>query len=352
MTIRARLTLWYGVVFFLSTLIIGAVAYWEFVIERRAEVTAGEAPGPVMEDLGEIGLRFGLPSALLGLLGGWFLMRRALAPVAALAEAVGRVTEHHLRESLPRSRNGDELDRLTEVFNAMISRLDGSFQRIREFTLHASHELKTPLTVLHGELEAAVRDSNMSEAHRARCETQLAEVQRLVQMVDGLSLLTKADAGLVVLARESVRLDELLRDAFADAQILAQPRSLKVLLEVCEPLTVVGDRNRLRQVLLNLTDNAIKYNKQGGEVVFALRRADAWAELTVTNTGPGMPPEVQTRVFDRFFRGDPSHNSDIEGCGLGLSIAQWIVSTHAGTIEIRSKPGDPTKVVVRLPIKS
>jgi signal transduction histidine kinase len=291
-----------------------------------------------------------VPAAILGVAGGWFLMRRAMAPVAALTEAAGRVTEHHLHEALPRTGNADELDRLTGVFNAMIARLNGSFQRIREFTLHASHELKTPLTVLHGELEQALQDSGLPPAHRERCETQLAEVQRLVQIVDGLTLLTKADAGQVPLVRQPVRLDELMQDAVEDAHILAQPHRIRVDVGACEPLTVVGDRNRLRQLLLNLTDNAVKYNEDNGRVTFALRRVDTTAELTIANTGPGVPPEAQARLFDRFYRGNTRDSGHLEGCGLGLSISQWIVSTHAGHITLCSKPTERTTVTVRLPL--
>jgi len=363
MTVRAKLTLWYAGVLFISVLVIGSVAYHEFVIERRA-AQGGEGgelgdlisfkaeEDEALSDMMQITLWFGLPAALLGLVGGWFLMRKALAPVTALTNAASRINEHTLNEALPRSRNGDELDRLTELFNAMTARLDASFQRIREFTLHASHELKTPLTVLHGELEAALQDAHLTPTQRERCETQLVEVQRLTQIVDGLTLLTKADAGQVPLAREPVRLDELVQDAFADAQILAQPHDVQVTLGPCEPTTITGDRNRLRQLLLNLTDNAIKYTECGGRVAFTLSGADSHAELTISNTGPGLPAEVQARVFERFFRGDSSHNSDVEGCGLGLSIAQWIVSTHGGTIGMRSKPRGPTEVTVRLPVKN
>lgn len=368
MTIRTRLTLWYSGVFFLSSVIIGAVAYREFVVEHRELLGRDGHPSgepeherfedeeaeeaEVLEHIVQIGAWFGLPAALLGLVGGWFLVRQALAPVAELTAAAGRITEHNLEERLPRSGNGDELDRLTEVFNGMTARLAGSFQRIREFTLNASHELKTPLTVLQGELEAASLDPELSAAHRERCGTQLDEVQRLAQIVDGLSLLTKADAGLVPLAHAPVRLDELVQDAFADAQILAQPREVAVRLGACEPLTIRGDRNRLRQLLLNLTDNAVKYNHAGGLVTIALEAAEGRARLTIENTGPGVPSDLQPRVFERFFRVDPSHHNEIEGSGLGLSTARWIVSAHRGEISFASEPGGLTTVAVSLAMEA
>ncbi|HXF09992.1 MAG TPA: HAMP domain-containing sensor histidine kinase [Desulfuromonadaceae bacterium] len=232
----------------------------------------------------------------------------------------------------------------------MTGRLHGSFNRIREFTLHASHELKTPLTVMRGEVETALREDPAPE-QRDRLLSQLDEIQRLTTIVDGLSLLTKADAGQVTLNVEPVRLEELVRDNFADTQILAEPTGVKVELETCDEIGIHGDRHRLRQLLLNLADNAVKYNQPHGRVTMKLRRIDNVAEFTVANTGAGIPPEILPRVFDRFFRGDPAH-SQTDGCGLGLSIAKWIVDAHHGTIHIESTPSQWTTVTVRFPVQS
>ena len=357
MTIRTRLTLWYAGFMFVSLLAMSALMYREFAPEPRGKSTgAGTRTREEEGDEGDLAeaLRIlfwcGVPAGLLALGGGWWLMRKSLAPVAALTRAAAQINERKLDVQLPRTGNGDELDRLTEVFNAMIARLDGSFQRIREFTLHASHELKTPLTVIHGELETALQDDKLDEAQRERLFSQLDEVQRLTKIVDALTLLTKADAGQIPLAREPVRLDELVRSAHEDAQTLAPPYEVQIRLGACEELTMLGDRHRLRQLLLNLTDNAIKYNQAGGTVTLSLRRADNNAELAVANTGPGIPPELQRRVFERFFRGDSSHSNAVEGCGLGLSIAQWIVLAHGGTIQLTSQPEQLTTVTVRLPL--
>jgi signal transduction histidine kinase len=346
MSIRTRLTLWYAGIMFVSLMVMGVLSYHAF------------APDPHEQeenDLGEIlGIIYwcGVPATLLALGGGWWMMRRALAPVAALTQAAEHVTEHNLGERLPRSGSGDELDRLTEVFNAMTERLNQSFARMREFTLHASHELKTPLTVMHGELETALRDQHLGPAQREQLESELDEVQRLAKIVDGLSLLTKADAGQIVLERQPVRLDELVREACADGQSLARPREVQVNLAACEELTVTGDRHRLRQLLLNLTDNAIKYNVPKGTVTLALTRADQAAEVTIVNSGPGIAAELLSRIYDPFFRGDSSHSQTVEGCGLGLSIARWITMAHGGTIRVKSEPNGLTTVTVRLPLAS
>ena len=356
MSIRTRLTLWYAGIMFVSLVAMGILSYHAFAPEPRAPGhAASERLKPDDSDESDLGEIFriifwcGVPATLLALGGGWWMMRRALAPVAALTQAAEHVNEHNLGDRLPRTGNGDELDRLTEVFNAMTARLAGSFQRIREFTLHASHELKTPLTVIHGELETALQDAALPAAHRERLESELDEVQRLTKIVDGLTLLTKADAGQIALAREPVRLDELVREAHADAQSLARPRDVQVELKVCDEATVTGDRHRLRQLLLNLTDNAIKYNVPNGTVSIALRRLDGAVEITITNTGPGIAAEVLPRVFEPFFRGDPSHSNSVEGCGLGLSIARWIATAHGGDLRLVSAPGAETIATMRLP---
>ncbi|HEV2696309.1 MAG TPA: ATP-binding protein [Verrucomicrobiae bacterium] len=353
MTIRTRLTIWYAAIFSISLLIIGISMYFELVVEQRDKM-AKHGGDLVDDDAGlditQIIVFYGGTAVVVGVLGGWWLTRRALAPVVALTDATEKITAQNLGERLTRTNNGDELDRLTEVFNSMLARLDDSFNRIREFTLHASHELKTPLTVLRGETETALRDDSLSVAERDRAVSQLDELRRLTHIVDGLTLLAKADAGQVKLNLETVRLDELVRDNFADLQILAEPQGIKVALETCEEISVRGDRHRLRQLLLNLADNAVKYNKPKGIVTMNLRGEGESAKFFITNTGAGIPPEVLPRVFDRFFRGDAAHGDAVEGCGLGLSIAQWIASAHGGKIQISSAPAQSTIVTLQLPI--
>ncbi len=349
MTIRTRLTFWYAGILTASLLVIGFGTYRE-IDERLRHEHHREPEEHALAEAGEMIFQVGLPAIVLGLLGGWWLTRRALAPMTKLTDAVEKIHERNLREPLPRTGNNDELDRLTDVFNGMLARLDDSFNRTREFTLHASHELKTPLTVLCGETETALRDDSLAPAERERAASLLDELRRLTRIVDGLALLAKADAGQVALKLEPMRFDELVRDNFADAQILAEPHGIRVELTACEEITVRGDRHRLRQLLLNLADNAVKYNQLRGWVTMSLRRAGDAAELTIANSGPGIPPEILPRVFDRFYRGDPAHSQAVDGCGLGLSIVQWIVSAHKGSVKIESMPGISTTVTVRLPL--
>lgn len=349
MTIRNRLTIWYGGILLVSLVLMAGVLHYEWVEQQNLMRQENKEPEPAWEEVGEIVLYYGVPTALMLLVGGWWLLRKSLAPVTALTRATERIQLNHLKERLPRSGSGDELDRLTEVFNAMMDRLEDSVSHVREFTLHASHELKTPLTVMRAEIETALRDGGYDAAQRELFHNQLDEIQRLAKIVDGLTLLAKADAGQVTLNYESVRLDELVKDSFADAQILAQPQQIAVALAACDEISVHADRHRLRQLLLNLTDNAIKYNQPEGRVEMTLKRDGVAAELKIVNTGAGIPCERLPRVFDRFFRGDSAHSGKVEGCGLGLCIAQWIVHAHDGAIAITSQPGALTTVTVRLP---
>jgi len=351
MKIRTRLTLWYAVILIASLVAIGLESFNE--IAEAMQHKHAKHPFSWEHALGETGeiiLWVGLPSVILGVLGGWWITREALAPITALTQAVEKIHERNLSEQLPRTHNGDELDRLTEVFNAMTARLDGSFQRIREFTLHASHELKTPLTVMRGELETALHEENLRPSQTERILSQIDEIERLAKIVDGLTLLTRADTGQIQLNFETVRLDDLVRESFADTKTLAQSHNIHVNLAACEDVSISGDRHRLRQLLLNLSDNAVKYNRPDGAVTVSLQRHDGSAEFKITNTGAGLAPELQPRVFERFFRGDPSHNNTIEGCGLGLSIAQWIALAHKGSIQFVSEPDKLTVVTVKFPV--
>jgi len=349
MTISKRIGISYAMIATVSVVLIMWLGYHEFV-EERAEFDARGLTDLHKDTAPELltVCFFGAMPLILGL--GWWWIRHVLAPLRTLTAAVENLHAHNLRTPLPRTMNGDEVDKLSAVFNSMTVRLDESFKRIHEFTLHASHELKTPLTVMRAQLETALRESDPAAPERsAWVESQLDEVQRLSKIVDSLTLLTKADAGLVTLDRKPVQFDELVREAFEDAQILAQPAGVEVALGNCEEALVFGDRHRMRQLLLILTDNAVKYNRRGGTVDISLRADGGFAELRITNTGEGITPGMEGRLFGRFIRGDNAKGK-VDGCGLGLTIAEWIVQSKGGTIELRSEPDRRTSVIIRLPV--
>jgi heavy metal sensor kinase len=353
MSLRRRLMLGHTAMLSMGLMLIAGWTYYEFMVENRTTdfERALEAQGnTVMKEVGEVLLYSVAPALALTMIGSWWLLNRALAPVRGLTAAAERVHLENLSERLPQTGNHDELDRLTTVFNAMLGRLEDSYARVREFTLHASHELKTPLTVMRGQIDAVLHDASTRVAVREMLIGQLDEIDRLTKIVDGLTQLARADAGQATLQRVPLPLDELLTECHADAQVLAEPRGVTVEISAAEPCTILADRHRMRQLLLIVVDNAIKYNLPGGRVSLALNRSSREAELTCANTGKGIPADKLSRVFDRFYRGDGAGNEQEEGCGLGLAIAEWIVRAHGGRIEIQSVPNQVTRVIIHLPL--
>lgn len=348
MTLRARLALRYSILIGICLLLLAGLAYHEFVTEpwQREVYGIPETPGNWFSEYVEVFIYAAIPIVLVA---GWWSMRSTVAPINELATRVDQIRLENLRTPLVRSGTGDEVDRLTEAFNALTARLDRSFRQLSQFTLHASHELKTPLTVMQMQLETILKDPGARPAEsREWLENQLVEIQRIAKVVDALLLLTRADSGMVNLERKPVRLEEIVRESFADAQVLAEPRDITVKLLECADVTVSGDRGRLRQVLLNLIDNAVKYNRPEGTVTLAVRAGGGMGEIELTNTGDPIPPDLLPAVFDRFVRGEGARRKSADGCGLGLAICKWIIEEHGGTIGITSGP-DWTTVLVRLP---
>lgn len=349
MTLRRAIAIRYAIIVGACVALLVGLLHHEFFVEP--ELHCPSCPRPAGAAYwAEVSEIFFYAMVPLVLAAGWLMMRRALAPIRLLASRVQNINANNLRTALPLTGEYDEVDRLAVVFNEMTERLDKSFRQVQEFTLHASHELKTPLTVMRAELETVLRDSpSLSAGRRDWIHDILDEVQRLTKIVDALTLLAKPEASRANLTVRLVRLGNLVRENYEDALILAEPHRIRVILSECANPTVMGDPHRLRQLLLNLTDNAIKYNMQGGMVAMSLKEVDGAAQLEIANTGQGVSPEVGAMVFDQFVRGDNARRRGVEGSGLGLSIARWIVQAHGGTIQFSSIPDEATTVVVRIP---
>jgi len=352
MTLRRRILVYYAATLSVSLVIVAYWSWFEFDEQRdaalRGGVEAAMKHDPLVETV-EIILLGGLPALLLGIIGGSLLMQRALRPIEELTAALEKTTASNLAEPVTRSGNGDELDRMSAVFNGMKERLGASFTQAREFTLHASHELKTPLTILHGTLEQMMGDNSTPVAHRERLTSMLEEVQRLSGIVGQLAFLAKADAGLLETAHGTVALHELVRDLVEDLTLLSAAQNITITLHACQPVHVTGDRMRLRQLLLILGDNAVKHNHKNGSITLALHQGEDQVSFHVTNTGPALPTELRPRVFERFLRGDPSHSSAVEGSGLGLSIAESIAKSHRGSLVFQVLEDDRTQLTLTLP---
>jgi heavy metal sensor kinase len=301
-------------------------------------------------------------SILLASVGGYFLARKSLAPVMAMSSQAGRISADNLHERLPIQNAKDELGRLAASFNALLERVDQSFERQRQFMSDASHELRTPAAILRGESEVALsRTERSAEEYRESLAVLHAEAQRLTQIVEDLFTLTRADAGQYPLSPRDFYLDELVADCTHAARSLASAKQITLTCEVPEELPIRADEALLRRMILNLLDNAIKYTAAGGRVTVSSVRSGGEYALNITDSGPGIPTELQHRVFERFFRADKARtrsDTDGSGAGLGLSIARWIAEAHHGRLILARSDSSgstfsallPAPVTVPLPV--
>lgn len=282
--------------------------------------------------------------------GGLALANKALGPVNDIAVRARKITAENLDQALPVPNPDDEIGRLTLTINDMIRRLHDSFAQIRQFSGDASHELRTPLTIVRGEIELALRSPKPPEEYRRVLESTLEETLRLTSIIDNLLTLAKADQGLYRAEFSEVNMKELVEELFEDSEVLAASKRIHVTVEEASPITIVGDRGRLRQLFLNLIDNAIKYTPEGGKVTIGVARQNGVAVFRVSDTGIGIPREEQGKIFDRFYRVDKARSREIGGTGLGLSIAKWIAELHRGSIDVASEPLKGSVFTVRLPV--
>jgi heavy metal sensor kinase len=287
---------------------------------------------------------------LLAGAGGWMLARRALLPVDRMTEAANRIGAEHLADRLEETGADDELDRLAGTLNGMLARLDGAFSQVRRFTANASHELQTPLTILKGELEVALRAVRSLEEYQETLRSGLDEVNRMIQLVDSLLLLARSEAGVLRREQHLVDLAELVAQVGSRLKVLADSRSVELSVGPMEPLLVLGDAEHLGRLLSNLVENGIKYSEEGGRVSVWLERFGDRAAVQVSDTGPGIPEDLHEQIYQPFFRSPDALSH--RGVGLGLSIARSIALAHSGSIEVRSSPGRGSTFTLLLPIVS
>ncbi len=283
--------------------------------------------------------------------GGWFLANKSLRPVDEITRTARQITVQDLDRQIPERPVDDEIGRLISTFNGMIVRLRHSIDQIRQFSADASHELRTPLTIMRGEVEIALRSSKRPEEYRRVLVSNLEEITRLSAIIDNLATLSKADLSQKdALVKERLDLGDLIAELFEDSEIIAQKKQVSIRLVNNEHLTIIGDRVRLRQLFLNLVDNAIKYTPERGKVTISSCRKNGFARVSVTDTGIGIPREEQGRIFDRVYRVDKGRSRDLGGSGLGLSISKWIAELHKGRIEVESEVNKGSTFSVYLPL--
>ena len=297
-------------------------------------------------------LAMGVPGAVgLAVGGGYALAGRLLAPVGAMAATARRIGAESLAERLPVANPRDEFGQLAGVFNDTLSRLQDAFEHLRRFTADASHELRTPLTAMRSVGEVALQRSPNAAEAREVIGSMLEEVDRLTRLVENLLTLTRGESGRIPVARDVVDLRELTASVSDSLHVLAEEKHQHLLVETGLPVTAACDPAILRQGLINLLHNAIKYTPGGGAIRVVVQRATSGeAVIEVRDTGPGIPAADCQRIFERFYRVDGGRSREAGGVGLGLAIARWAVEANGGRIEVESQEGRGAMFRIVLPV--
>ena len=304
--------------------------------------------GAVLDQLRVILILAGLAAVSLSLIMGALMTHHLLKPLDDIAAVAMRITRtDDLSRRLPDTGRRDEIGRLTMVLNQTLERLERLFHARQRFLADVSHELRTPLTTIRGNVDLMRR---MGVLDYETLDVVQDELQRMTRLVDDLLLLARADTGGLPIQREPVELDNVFLDVYRQVRSIEQPVTL-TLLEV-DQVRVIGDADRLKQLILNLVDNAIKYTLPGGDVSLGLSKSNGMAEIVIRDTGVGIPEEDLPYIFDRFYRVDKARSRKLGGSGLGLSIARWIAEAHGGDIRVESERGMGSSFTVTLPTAS
>lgn len=278
---------------------------------------------------------------------------RALSPLSTMVRRAERITAERLNERLPVHNPKDDLGHAALVFNELLQRLEDSFRQLKRFTSDASHELRTPLASLRSIGEVNLQTEHTEEEYREVIASMLEEVRRLTQLVDSLLAISRADSGQIGLKTSSFLLLDLVHEVLGVVGILAEDKHQAIRAQGCEKIVVRADRGIVRQAVMNVVDNAIKYSPEHSQITIDLKAepkgSPEWAVISVMDEGPGIPEAEQARIFDRFYRMDSGRSRDRGGAGLGLAIAKWAVEVHSGAIAVASD-GEGSCFTIRLPM--
>jgi len=310
--------------------------------------------GDDLKEINQIGrdILFGMLGAiptvlLVTLVGSTWVAGKAIAPVEEIRQAAKRITAQRLDQRLPVPPTNDEIAGLIEMLNATFERLQRSFEQSVRFSADASHHLKTPIAVLRAGVEEILADVNCSESTQARAERLLHRIHHISSVVDNLLLLSRADSGRLELSKDEFNLGEVLEGVLDDALTLAEPLDVKVEAEIAKCLLLKADRTFVAMIAQNLVENAVKYNTPGGRIRVEARAVNGEVEMTIGNTGDGIPKDRNGQLFDRFYR--VRGGERVPGQGLGLSIARELARAHGGEVELVRSDGSWTEMRLRLP---
>ena len=283
-------------------------------------------------------------------LGGVFLAGRALSPIDRVTRVARKISAEDLSQRLNMRLPDDEVGRLASTFDEMIARLDEAFRRQRQFTADASHELRTPLTAIKGQTEVALQRDRDADTYREVLRKVNGEVDRMIRLIGSLLTLARADARQIPVSRESVDLGRLVTDAVEQIRPAAVDKAIALNVSSNGDIRLRADQDLILQLMLNLLDNSVKYTPRGGSIDLSCRAEGSQAEVTVADTGSGIPAEHLPHIFDRFYRVDKARTRAEGGAGLGLSISRWIAEAHGGTLRVESTPGRGSKFTLSLPV--
>ena len=330
---------------FISTILVNGAAY------RLLVATPLDATEATLSRLRMLLLWSAPIVLLLASLGGYWISRRALAPVDEITREARVIGIQNLSQRLAVPASGDEIQRLSETWNGMLARLEGAVKRLSQFTADASHELRTPIALIRTTAELTLRRERSAETYREALRQVVLESERTTRLVEDLLLLARSDAGLPSLPLERMELTPLVQDVCQQGRVLAEARQLQISAEMPDgPVYVEANDPALRRMLLLLLDNAVKYTPSGGQITLSVDRGPAGATVAVRDTGIGIPETALPHVFERFYRVDESRNRDAGGTGLGLSIAKWIAERHHASLEAESVVGEGSVFRIRFPV--
>ncbi len=343
-TVALRLTLWYAGIFTVSLL---AAFLLFYTIVLQSQGIGHEALKALREDVREYFVTALILVVLCSALIGWFMARRALSGVGKITDTAIAIAEGDLDQRVPERGQEDEIGRLARTFNSMLNRIQTLIQEMEGMTDNIAHDLRSPIARIRGIAEGMLTGEGPVEERLARAGSVIDECDRLLEMINSMLDISEAEAGLARLQVEKIDIGALLRDVCDLFQPLADGKHMTLTVDAPDALFVSGDLRKLQRVFANLLDNAIKYTSEGGEVRMSATGNESAVTIAIKDTGIGISERDMPHVFDRFFRGDRSRSA--QGSGLGLALAQALVTAHKGRISVTSSPDQGSSFTVVLP---
>lgn len=326
------------------------------IMDDTRKVTSIVQVGTSLEDFDETMKRLliimiiAIPTSIASTIAiGYAAATKALKPVDKMRKTAFKITSRNLGERIDLGRRKDELGKLAQTFNEMIDRLQDAFQRINQFSSDVSHELKTPLTIIKGETEVALRKERTVEEYKSILVSHLEEADQMTRIIEDLLLLSKADKDEIRMSIETIDVRDLIMNVYTDMRLFAHQKDVRLVAETLTDTKLRGDELKLLRMLRNIVDNGIKYTQAGGTVEISSELNDGMVTILVRDTGIGIDREDLKYVFDRFYRADRSRKRE-SGSGLGLSISKWIAEAHSGTIDVESQISSGSLFSIRLPL--